>query len=790
MIRKLLITAGVLLLVLVLAAVALVTLVDVNRFKPQIEQFVQDRYQRSLKMNGDLALSVFPRIALSLPPSTLSEPGGTGEAASLAGARISVAVLPLLRGEVVADKIAVDALKATVERRPDGTLSIDDLLGTAPPAATPSSTPAPPPSAPTPAPDGSLPRFDIGGLQLTGSQVTYKDRQAGRLITISGIDLDLGRIANRGVAPMSLKFGFAASEPSANGEVNLKGDVVVDFDARSFGAKDLELNATAAIGTTRIDKARLKATRLSFDPSKSAVDVEGLDLAASGGLEAGPFEAKVTAPRLAVSPASAKGDSLLATISLAGAQEVKMRLEAAGIAGGTDALTIAKLAVAASTRQGERTVQADLGSPVKANLQAGSVGLTAIAGAVVINDPALPEKTTTIELAGTVSADLSKESISANLNAKAQGTALLAKVSVNGFAEPRFGVDITADQLDIDRLFPPAPSGGAKTGGEAQAGTGGGKPAPGGPAPNTPEAPIDLSALATLQLDGRLSVGSLRARGLTATDLKASVKAAKGQLDLAPVSASLYGGRLAAKAAIKAGATPAANRLNTTVDLTGVEIGPLLKDAAEQDLLEGRGNVKLVLQTGGGTVDAMKRGLDGNAALSLRDGAIKGINLAETIRSARSLLQGGQAESKASDASKKTDFTAMSVSFIITDGVASSDDLDVRSPLLRLGGEGRVDIPASSLDYTVRASVVGTSTGQGGKELADLRGVTIPVRLTGPFDRLDWRIDWESAGKEALKSRVASELKERGVDTEQLEEKAKERAKEKIGDALKGLFKR
>ncbi|MEO6269458.1 MAG: AsmA family protein [Lautropia sp.] len=586
---------------------------------------------------------------------------------------------------------------------------------------------------------------------------------------------------------MSLKFGFAASEPSANGEVSLKGDVVVDFDARSFGAKDLELNATAAIGTTRIDKARLKATRLSFDPSKSAVDVEGLDLAVSGGLEAGPFEAKVTAPRLAVSPVSAKGDSLLATISLAGGQEVKMRLEAAGIAGGTEALTIAKLAVAASTRRGERTVQADLGSPVKANLQAGTVGLTAIAGAVVINDPALPEKTTTIDLSGSASADLRKESITANLDAKAQGTALLAKVSVNGLSEPRYGVDIIADQLDLDRLFPPVQSGGAKSVG------GGGKPVPGAAAPNTPntpDTPIDLSALFALQLDGRLSVGNLRARGITATGIKASVKAAKGQLEVAPVSASLYGGRLSAQAAIKAGETPAANRLNTTVDLTGVEIGPLLKDAADQDLLEGRGNVKLVFKTGGGTVDAMKRGLDGSAAMSLRDGAIKGINLAETIRSARSLLQGGQAESRASDASKKTDFTAMSVSFVITDGVASSDDLDVRSPLLRLGGEGRVDIAASSLDYTVRASVVGTSTGQGGKELADLRGVTIPVRLTGPFDRLDWRIDWESAGKEALKSRVASELKERGVDTEQLEEKAKERAKEKIGDALKGLFKR
>ena len=40
-----------------------------------------------------------------------------------------------------------------------------------------------------------------------------------------------------------------------------------------------------------------------------------------------------------------------------------------------------------------------------------------------------------------------------------------------------------------------------------------------------------------------------------------------------------------------------------------------------------------------------------------------------------------------------------------------------------------------------------------------MRGVTIPVRLTGPFDQLDWQIDWETAGKEALKSRAKEEIR-------------------------------
>ena len=106
-----------------------------------------------------------------------------------------------------------------------------------------------------------------------------------------------------------------------------------------------------------------------------------------------------------------------------------------------------------------------------------------------------------------------------------------------------------------------------------------------------------------------------------------------------------------------------------------------------------------------------------------------------------------------------------------------------------LGGDGRVDLPADRLHYTVRASVVGTSTGQGGKELDELRGVTIPVQLSGPIAAPTWQIDWVSAGRDALKSRAASELKER-LKTDPRVEELKDRARERLGGSLRDLFKR
>src|SRR5690606_40140456 len=154
--RKILIALVVLLTLLVLAVVVFVATFDANRFKPRIEEYVASHYQRTLTIDGDLSLTLFPNIAISLPATRLSERDSSDPVASVGAARVSVGLLPLLRGAVVADKVQVDKLTATVVRRADGSLSIDDLLGKGEPA----------PAQDTPADAGGglgPPDSDIGG---------------------------------------------------------------------------------------------------------------------------------------------------------------------------------------------------------------------------------------------------------------------------------------------------------------------------------------------------------------------------------------------------------------------------------------------------------------------------------------------------------------------------------------------------------------------------------------------------------------------------------------------------
>jgi AsmA protein len=186
-------------------------------------------------------------------------------------------------------------------------------------------------------------------------------------------------------------------------------------------------------------------------------------------------------------------------------------------------------------------------------------------------------------------------------------------------------------------------------------------------------------------------------------------------------------------------------------------------------------------------VGGLKKRLAGSASLKLRDGAIKGINLAAKLRDAKNLLAGAKDDTTRANTAEKTDFSELNATFAIKDGVAVNEDFDMKSPLLRIGGAGKVDVGAGNLDYTTRVSVVGTMKGQDGRTVDQLRGVTVPVKLSGPFDRLAWNIDWSVAAEEALKSQVAQKL---APQVQAGKEKARDAVEQKARDALKGILQR
>ena len=110
----------------------------------------------------------------------------------------------------------------------------------------------------------------------------------------------------------------------------------------------------------------------------------------------------------------------------------------------------------------------------------------------------------------------------------------------------------------------------------------------------------------------------------------------------------------------------------------------------------------------------MKKALAGTARVQLKDGAIKGINLAEVFRKAKTALSSQEARAEARQ-TQQTDFSEMTASFVIKNGVAHNEDLDMKAPIFRISGKGDVDIGNSSIDYVTNATVVAPASMPGSR---------------------------------------------------------------------------
>jgi AsmA protein len=132
---------------IVLAGLAVFLLTfDPNAYKDRLQAWVEQRYHRTLTIDGDIEATLFPRLGLTLQGVTLSEPDSTETFASMDSARMSVAVWPLLSRNVVVDHASFTGVKAHLTRDKQGRLNFQDLIGGTGSASSVAANPRPRPS--------------------------------------------------------------------------------------------------------------------------------------------------------------------------------------------------------------------------------------------------------------------------------------------------------------------------------------------------------------------------------------------------------------------------------------------------------------------------------------------------------------------------------------------------------------------------------------------------------------------------------------------------------------------
>jgi AsmA protein len=328
-------------------------------------------------------------------------------------------------------------------------------------------------------------------------------------------------------------------------------------------------------------------------------------------------------------------------------------------------------------------------------------------------------------------------------------TRINGKASLKGSA---IGFALNVDAIDLDRYLPPPQE-------ESGAAAGAGSAAEEGEL-------FPIETLRGLNLNGVLNIQRLTVNKLLAEGVKITVKAGGGQLQMQQQVSSFYQGSYSGQTSINVqGKTPV---LKIKSALSNIQAGPLLRDmTGEEERLTGKGRFNADLTASGNSVDALKRSLGGNLSFRFEDGAVKGINLAQTIRELKALFDGNRATQ--TDEPQQTDFSELTGTGVITRGVLSNRDLYAKSPYIRVDGSGTVNLVNEKTDYDLKTILVNTSKGQGGKELAALEGVTIPLHVSGRYSDPSYSVNWGSVLMDSQKERLKDKLRKKLMGDESAE---------------------
>ncbi len=249
--------------------------------------------------------------------------------------------------------------------------------------------------------------------------------------------------------------------------------------------------------------------------------------------------------------------------------------------------------------------------------------------------------------------------------------------------------------------------------------------------------PINTALLGLVDADANLSVAQLSYGDIKLDSTQLAVALKDRVLKTTFTDVKLYKGRGNGVVTLNGAADTAV--LGANFALSGVAAQPLLNDVAGMDWLAGTGDFKLALAGSGRSEAAIVAALNGKFDVAMSDGALVGFNLGGALRS----LSQGEIPDFSSAPTDKTDFSALTASFNIVNGIADNKDLKLASPLLRATGAGTVNLPQRSLNYTVLPKLVATLSGQGGE--TDLSGIEVPINIKGSWDDPEISPDLASA---------------------------------------------
>ncbi|WP_162173751.1 AsmA family protein [Hyphomonas johnsonii] len=774
--RVLLIAAGVL-GVLIIAALAVPFLIPKDVYKAQIEKAATAALQRDVHLNGDVKISVFPRIAASVGGVTVANPDGFDrpnmiEAGELRG---SVKWLPLLSRRVDVQELSFVDARVDLHRLANGSANWEFPEGEAS-------------ASESPAPSGG--GFDAGIeiASLENASVSYRDDATNAAYDLTNLNLQASLQALdqplkasadglfqgqtfdislqldspgalTGGSPAAVKFDLDSplakltydgrvtlgEAPDLDGGLTLSAPSVAELAA--FAAVDLPYNLTPLGGADvkATLSGPLAALNVTFD--RLALKGQLIDASYTGALALGDAPSLEGAFTALLPQAGDLARQIGIDLPASSALE-RVQIKGA-LKGAFDALALSGLDVKHTGALLNASYQGDVGlggdGRVTGQVQAASDELRALLKAADV-EMAPGETLQTFSLDGAIKGTFKKLAMT-NLKLAVDDISGTGTVGIDlSGTRPRLTGDLDMGPLDLspflgDSSAPQQPKA-ASTGWSKE--------------------PLDLAGLKAVDADVAITTPALTIGKVKMTDAVMQTKLADGRLTADLPKFKVFGGDWNGRMAVNAsGAQPA---IDFTMNGSGVGMSSLLGTLAGFDKLTGTGGFTVTGASSGGSLDEIMKALDGKVTTNLADGALKGLNVTQLVRSAQSLQQAVTTGSLQNldfgsvlSPSASTDFTSFDTVMTINDGVATVNLMKLINPVLGLDGSGQINLGGQSLDLRLATSI--DKSGQGTGSVVQLNGIPVPVRLSGSWSNLKVTPDL-SGVQAALKAELGNKLKD------------------------------
>jgi len=712
---------GAVLALVVLALLAAVIFVDPNDYRDDMARMVEQHTGRKLTLSGDLKLSVFPWLALETGAASLSDAPGFGAEpfVSIQDARVSVRLLPLLRGKLEVGKVSLTGARIRLITDAQGRDNWADL-GEQNASET----------APTSTESASLPT--IAGLEIKDAGITMENQQTNSRRVVRDFNLETGRLESG--EPFKLETGFVLDEGAdLSAKVHVATTVTADLERKAHRLAEPEIDVTVS--------------GAGYPPEGIPVQIRAKSLNADIGQQLHQLD------RFTLTT-TWKGDGFPAA-------GVPISVQAASMTANLQAQTLEladlQAEVAGARLRGALTGKEILDAPqISGPLTLEPISLREWLPKLGIELPVTRDVDVLKQLSFASKVSLTKTSADlGDVTLKLDDTTATGSLGVADFDAKALRFDLDIDRINADRYLPPPveePKKKEKT----------------EKAEKSPPTEIPVDALRNLNARGQLRVGEAIFAGIKFTKLRLGVNARDGKVRLNPSEASMYGGQYRGDIGIDA--TTDVARVSLDEHVSNIDFAPLLKDMFDTQRLSGKGNANIKLTGAGRNTDELMKALDGTVDFNVADGALEGADLWYEIRRARAVLK-QQAVPERTGAAR-TPFSALKGSGVMKDGVLANNDLDVSMQYLKVTGQGTIDVPKSVLDYRLMATVLkipreGADTAQ----MQDMVDAQIPVKVTGALDDPKVRPDIEGY----VKGRVKEEVKK---ETQKLEQKLKDKLKD------------